>query len=236
VKAGDDTPAAETSRWAGAIAESVANYCGIEGLLSNRVRETDSFAFPIQICHLDRMPKPPVRSFFILLLLGVMLLTLALVVRSGMWARKNPGEPINSAMRLAMAKDQPELTTSESLLVEQIYPTAAVTKSGLRFVVRAPGAGPKAKAGDLATVHFAGRLLDGTPIDSSYQTGVPVQFRLGGSDILPAWNEGFLDMRKGEKRTLIAPYWLAYGLRGRPPAIPPEATIIFEVELLDFQP
>jgi hypothetical protein len=186
VEAGDDTPAAETSRWAGAIAESVANYCGIEGLLSNRVRETDSFAFPIQICHLDRMPKPPVRSFFI--------------------------------------------------LVEQIYPTAAVTKSGLRFVVRAPGAGPKAKAGDLATVHFAGRLLDGTPIDSSYQTGVPVQFRLGGSDILPAWNEGFLDMRKGEKRTLIAPYWLAYGLRGRPPAIPPEATIIFEVELLDFQP
>jgi len=182
------------------------------------------------------MPKPPVRSFFILLLLGTMLLTLALVVRSGMWARKNPGEPINSAMRLAMAKDQPELTTDESLLVEQIYPTAAVTKSGLRFVVRAHGAGPKPDPGDLLTVHFAGRLLDGTPIDSSYQTGVPVQFRVGSGDILPAWNEGFLDMRKGEKRTLIAPYWLAYGLKGRPPAIPPEAVIIFEVELLDFHP
>jgi FKBP-type peptidyl-prolyl cis-trans isomerase len=181
------------------------------------------------------MAKAPVRSFFVLLLLGVMLLTLALVVRSGMWARKNPGEPINSAMRLAMAKDQPELTTDESLLVEQIYPTAAVTKSGLRFVVRSPGIGrDKPQSGDLVTVHFAGRLLDGTQIDSSYQSGVPVQFRVGQADILPAWNEAFLDMKKGEKRTVIAPYWLAYGLKGRPPAIPPEATIIFEVELLDF--
>ena len=85
------------------------------------------------------MPKTPVRSGFFLLLLGVILLTLALVVRSGIFARKNPGEPINSAMREAMEANGPELTTKESLLVEQLYPTAAVTASGLRYVVRRPG-------------------------------------------------------------------------------------------------
>jgi hypothetical protein len=125
------------------------------------------------------MPKPPLRSGFFLLLLGVILLTLALVVRSGIFARKYPGEPINAAMREAMDANSPELTTKESLLVEQLYPTAAVTASGLRFVVRRPGTGPTPLPGSLVTANYAGRLLDGTPFDSSYQRGVPFTFRDG---------------------------------------------------------
>jgi len=78
------------------------------------------------------MAKAPVRSFFYLLLLGVILLTIALVVRSGILARRNPGEPINAAMRAALAEDQPELTTHDSLLVEQLYPTAHPSPGGDR--------------------------------------------------------------------------------------------------------
>jgi FKBP-type peptidyl-prolyl cis-trans isomerase len=180
------------------------------------------------------MPQTPVRSGFYLLLLGVLLLTLALVVRSGIFARKNPGEPINAAMREAMAADSPELTTKESLLVEQLYPTAAVTLSGLRYVVRAPGSGPSPHPGSWATVNYAGRLLDGTPFDSSYQRGVPFQFQVGVGNVIKGWDEAFLTMKKGEKRTLVIPYWLGYGAAGNPPDIPPKATLIFEVELLDF--
>jgi FKBP-type peptidyl-prolyl cis-trans isomerase len=181
------------------------------------------------------MPQPPVRSFFYLLLLGVVLLTLALVVRSGMLARKNPGEPINAAMRLAMEQNQPQLTTQDSLLVEQLYPTAATFKSGLRYVVRQPGSGPTPPVGSTVVANYAGRLLDGTQFDSSYQRGVPFEFRVGTGQVIKGWDEAFLSMKKGEKRTLIIPYWLGYGERGNPPVIPPKATLIFEVELLDFK-
>ena len=180
------------------------------------------------------MPKTPVRSGFFLLLLGVILLTLALVVRSGIFARKNPGEPINSAMRESMEANGPELTTKESLLVEQLYPTAAVTASGLRYVVRRPGTGPTPLPGSLVTANYAGRLLDGTPFDSSYQRGVPFSFRVGTASVIKGWDEAFLTMKKGEKRTLIIPYWLGYGTKGAPPDIPPKATLIFEVEMMDF--
>jgi len=179
-------------------------------------------------------PKTPLRSGFFLLLLGVILLTLALVVRSGIFARKNPGEPINAAMREAMAANEPELTTKDSLLVEQLYPTAAVTVSGLRYVVRTPGTGPTPRPGSWVTANYAGRLLDGTPFDSSYQRGVPFTFRVGMGNVIKGWDEAFLTMKKGEKRTLIIPYWLGYGMAGSPPDIPPKATLIFEVELLDF--
>ena len=182
------------------------------------------------------MPNAPVRSFFYLLLLGVLLLTLALVVRSGIFEVKTHDEPINSAMRAAMAQEQPELTTQDSLEIERRYPTAHVLKSGLRYLVRVPAAdAPSPKVGDTVTVHYAGRLLDGTEIDSSYQGGVPFSFRVGTGDVIKGWDEAFLLMRKGEKCTLIIPPWLAYGDKGRPPTVPPNATLVFEVELLDFK-
>jgi FKBP-type peptidyl-prolyl cis-trans isomerase len=180
------------------------------------------------------MPAAPLRSFFVLLLLGVLLLTLALVVRSGLFAVRDPGEPINSSMRAALAEDRPELSTADSLLIDKLYPTATATQSGLRYLVRAPGSGAKPRVGDEITADYAGRLLDGTPFDSSYQRGVPFTFRVGTGQVIKGWDEAFLSMKKGEKRTLIIPYWLAYGLPGHPPSIPPKATLIFEVQLWDF--
>jgi FKBP-type peptidyl-prolyl cis-trans isomerase len=182
------------------------------------------------------MATAPLRSFFILLLFGVLLLTLALVVRSGIFEVRTNDEPINSAMRAALAQEQPELTTQDSLEIERTYPTAHVLKSGLRYLVRVPANdAPSPKKGDLVTVHYAGRLLNGTEIDSSYQGGVPFTFRVGTGQVIQGWDEAFLLMRKGEKCTLIVPPWLAYGKAGRPPTVPPNATLIFEVELLDFK-
>jgi FKBP-type peptidyl-prolyl cis-trans isomerase len=185
---------------------------------------------------LPSLSAPPLRSFFYLLLLGVVLLTLALVVRSGIFELKNHDEPINSAMRSAISEVRPELSTADSLEIDRLYPTAHRTESGLRYVVRALGSGTATpKPGDLATVHYAGRLLNGTPIDSSYQGGVPFRFRIGEGHVIAGWEEAIRTMKKGEKRTLIVPYWLAYGVDGRPPTIPPASTLVFEVELLGFQ-
>jgi FKBP-type peptidyl-prolyl cis-trans isomerase len=176
------------------------------------------------------------RNFFYLALLGVTLLTIALVVRSGMLARQTPGRPINSAMRDAMNAEAPQLSTEDALLIAKNYGNARVSPSGLRWVERAPGTGDGfPRTGGEVIAHYDGRLLDGTPFDSSYRQGEPLRFRVGIGAVIPGWDEAFLTMKKGEKRTLIIPYWLAYGVRGKPPKIPPKATLVFEVELLDFR-
>lgn len=177
------------------------------------------------------------RSFFYLLLLGVVLITIALVVRSGMLARKDPGRPINSAMREALEQEgTPELSGVDADIIRQKYPTAHRTESGLLYVVRAPGSGTALpRPGQEVIATYDGRLLDGTPFDSSFATGVPYTFRVGMGAVIKGWDEAFLTMHKGEKRTLIVPYWLAYGIAGRPPKIPPRATLVFEVELIDFR-
>lgn len=176
------------------------------------------------------------RNFFYLLLLGVVLATISIVVRSGMLARKNPGRPINAAMREAMDAQQPQLTGNEELLIDKTYGAAHKLPSGLRYIERAPGTGTDTpQPGQEVICQYDGRLLDGTHFDSSYKTGVPFHFRVGTGAVIKGWDEAFLIMKKGEKRTLIIPYWLGYGTRGSPPKIPPKATLIFEVELIDFR-
>jgi FKBP-type peptidyl-prolyl cis-trans isomerase len=175
------------------------------------------------------------RNVFYLLLLGVILATIAIVVRSGMLARKNPGEPINSAMREALAADAPQYSTDDAALIERTYPTAHKLPSGLRYVVRNPGTGDATpRAGQEIICNYAGRLLDGTEFDSSYRSGHPFSFRLGTGAVIKGWDEAFALMHKGERCTLIIPYWLAYGAKGNPPKIPARATLIFEVELIDW--
>jgi FKBP-type peptidyl-prolyl cis-trans isomerase len=176
------------------------------------------------------------RNFLIIALVGLGLLTLALVVRSGLFARKDPGRPINSTMRLAMENSgRAELSTEDAWLVEKQFTSKHRQPSGLMYVPRRAGEGPTPKIGQEIVVDYQGRLLDGTVFDSSYDKGVPLTFRVGLGQVIQGWDESFLNMRKGEKRTLIIPYWLAYGVNGRPPTIPPRATLVFEVELLDIR-
>lgn len=176
------------------------------------------------------------RSVYYLLLLGVLLGTAALITRSGILARKNSGRPINSAMREAMNAQNPQLSTNDEMLINQTYANAHKLPSGLRYVVRRAGTGDATPGlGQELICHYDGRLLDGTPFDSSYRRGAPYTFRIGTGAVIRGWDDGFATMRKGEKRTLIVPHWLAYGEKGRPPTIPPKATLIFEVELLDWR-
>lgn len=177
------------------------------------------------------------RSFFVLLLLGVILLTLALVVRSGMLARKHPGAPINATMREAMADDAYKMSDRDLQLVALNYPGSKETPDGLRSLLRTAGSGTDTpKRGQLVAVNYTGRLLDGeTKFDSSADHGGAFHFVVGENRVIAGWDEALLAMHKGEKRTIIVPFWLAYGEKGIRGTIPPRATLVFDIELADFK-
>jgi FKBP-type peptidyl-prolyl cis-trans isomerase len=175
-------------------------------------------------------------SWFYLLVLGLVLFTLALVVRSGLIASKHMDEPINSAMRAALAQERPELSTDQELLIDRLYPTAHQESSGLRYIVRAPGGGQRfPRIMDEVAVRYTGHFLDGPVFDSSDRHGGMLTFRVGMGDVIKGWDDALLEMKKGEKRTLIVPWWIAYGDAGKPPVIPPRSVLIFDVELVDFR-
>lgn len=104
------------------------------------------------------------------------------------------------------------------------------TPSGLQYVVDKEGTGAQPGAEDEVTVHYTGKLLDGTVFDSSVNRGQPATFPL--NRVIPGWTEGVQLMKEGAKYTFFIPSDLAYGAQGVPNAIPPHSTLIFEVELL----
>ncbi len=118
--------------------------------------------------------------------------------------------------------------------IRKEWPNAIITSSGLMYVVMKEGAGDLTPSkGTTVSAHYTGKLLDGTKFDSSYDRGQPISFAVGVGQVIKGWDEAFLDMKKGEKRVLIIPADLGYGPSGRGP-IPPNATMVFDVELVDF--
>ncbi len=98
-----------------------------------------------------------------------------------------------------------------------------------------PGTGPEAKAGKTVTVHYVGTLTDGKKFDSSRDRGEGFTFRLGAGQVIKGWDQGVAGMKVGGLRKLTIPPELGYGSQGFPGAIPPNATLIFEVELLEVK-
>lgn len=127
------------------------------------------------------------------------------------------------------------MSEADQRLVTQKFPNAVATPTGLLSIVRQPGTSPaKPRHGAVVSVAYSLNLLDGTFIEAS-KPGEPIRFPVGVNRVIRGWDEALLEMTKGEKRTLIIPHYLAYGVTGSPPNIPPYATLVFEVELLDFK-
>lgn len=120
--------------------------------------------------------------------------------------------------------------------VEQRWPDAQKLSTGLRFVIVKQGdrSGPTPAAGERVKVLYRGALLDGTVFDEAQDPAMPFSPRVGRGELIEAWDQALTRMHRGEKWILIVPYELGYGTRGNPPKIPRRATLVFEMELLDF--
>ena len=126
------------------------------------------------------------RSLLFLLLLGALLATVALITRSGILARNDPRDrPVNSAMREAMDKRVPQVSTQDDLYLTEHYQSAVRRNSGLRYVIRGAGTGAATPPpGSEVIAHYEGRLLDGSSFDSSYRRGTPFVFRVGTGAVI----------------------------------------------------
>jgi FKBP-type peptidyl-prolyl cis-trans isomerase len=136
---------------------------------------------------------------------------------------------------LAMAREK--LPPEDLEIVEQRWPEAKKTFTGLRYIVLQPGdaGGASPTAGMKVSVVYKGMLLNGKVFDQN-SAEQPLKIRLDRGDLIDGWEEALQKMHKGEKWLLIVPPELAYGARGRPPEIKRYATLVFEMELIDFGP
>jgi FKBP-type peptidyl-prolyl cis-trans isomerase FkpA len=109
------------------------------------------------------------------------------------------------------------------------------TNTGLKYEDLAEGKGPAAKSGDTVEVHYTGWLRDGKKFDSSHDRKQPFSFQLGAGRVIQGWDEGVAGMKVGGKRKLTIPAALGYGTRGAGGVIPPNAELVFEVDLLKIR-
>jgi peptidylprolyl isomerase len=164
-----------------------------------------------------------------------MRLTRALLAAAAAAALAACGAQAPAAQPAQTSASDAGATGQENAVTAQPAGEGITTPSGLQFIELAPGTGDKPKAGDVVEVHYRGTLADGTQFDSSYSRGQPIQFVLGAGAVIPGWDEGIALMRKGGKAKLIIPPNLAYGERGAGGVIPPNATLTFEVELVEIR-
>ena len=172
------------------------------------------------------------RAYGILLILGLVLAFIAFQARTGIFRLKYSGEPANKYMRQIM--ESTELSEADATILRERYGNAHTNPSGLRYVERNPGTGKPPALGNEVVIHYDGYLMDGTKFDSSRNRGTPYVFRLGSGLVIKGLDEAIATMKRGEKRTLIIPWWLAYGQKGKG-SIPSRATLVFEVELIDIR-
>ena len=136
----------------------------------------------------------------------------------------------------ALHAQREKLPPDDVEIVEKKWPDAKRTYTGLRYIVLtpAPKDSPSPVAGMIAAVLYKGMLLNGTVFDASEDSSHPLKARIGRGELIEGWDEALQKMHKGEKWLLIVPPEMGYGSRGKPPVIPRQATLVFEMELVDF--
>lgn len=161
------------------------------------------------------------------------------IIRIGKDAKKFDANKIFNEKVKEIAEDQKKAVEAErenfKKMVLEKYPDAKMTESGLMYVLKEEGEGEKPKSGSTVSVHYTGTFFDGKKFDSSHDRNAPISFACGQRRMIPGFEEGTLMLGKGGKALLILPYHLAYGAAGRPPQIPPKATLIFDIEVMEIK-
>lgn len=143
-------------------------------------------------------------------------------------------ETMDAKREAEMKKLSEEETGLREAYLAENYPDATPTESGLYFISTKKGSGKNPKVGQKVKVHYTGMFLNGETFDSSVDRGQPFEFTLGQGQVIRGWDEGIAMMKKGGQAVLVIPSDLAYGPQGRG-SIPPSSTLVFEVELIDFE-
>jgi peptidylprolyl isomerase len=159
-------------------------------------------------------------------------------------AASSPAKPADAKTADTKTADTPKAADAkpaEAVKTAASTPPAADGKTktsplGVKYEILKEGSGPEAKSGDQVIVHYVGTLENGQQFDSSRPKNQPFPVRLGQGRVIQGWDDGIPGMKVGELRKLIIPSKLGYGAGGSPPVIPPNATLIFEVELLKINP
>jgi FKBP-type peptidyl-prolyl cis-trans isomerase len=165
----------------------------------------------------------------ILVSISVMVLCVVVLVLAQIGGSKESAiaSPIEQALPTAVITENNTLLASKDMS----DPNSTTTPSGLQYVEIQEGTGETPQSGQTVTVHYTGTLTNGTKFDSSRDRNEPFKFKIGAGQVIKGWDEGLSTMKVGGRRTLTIPPELGYGSRGIGP-IPPNSTLIFDVELL----
>jgi FKBP-type peptidyl-prolyl cis-trans isomerase FkpA len=165
-----------------------------------------------------------VSIFIVIVFIGVVV---------GFWLKKTPTQeqvtPVENGQTTEEIVSEPNQIKKEEKI------NKVTTIQGMKIETTKEGTGVEIKNGQTAVVHYTGKLVDGTTFDSSKTRGTPFEFPLGAGMVIKGWDMGVLGMKVGETRILTIPADLGYGERGAGGVIPPNATLVFEVELLGIK-